>query len=195
MLGKIRSRAEFDGYKDKSATEKKILRDAFGKGDAWFNTGDLVRVDKKKYLYFVDRLGDTFRWKGENVSTFEVQEQISKWPPAKEVNVYGVPIEGTEGRAGMASVVLDKDAGFDPGDFKKHVDATLPKYARPLFVRVQESMDTTGTLKLKKADLQKDGFNPKNASDPLYLRHPETDEYVELSEQLYADVVSGRVRF
>src|SRR5262249_5282801 len=125
---------------------------------------------------------------------FEVQEQISKWPPAREVNVYGVAIEGTEGKAGMASVVLAKETGFDPGAFKKHVDATLPKYARPLFVRVQEAMETTGTLKLKKADLQKEGFDPEKAQDPVYFRHPETDEYVQLNAQLYADVMSGRVR-
>ena len=95
-------RQEFDGYQDKTASEKKIVRDAFTKGDAYFDTGDLLRVDRGRNLYFVDRLGDTFRWKGENVATFEVQEQISKWDPVDEVNVYGVQIEGTDGRAGMA---------------------------------------------------------------------------------------------
>ncbi|MDD9941796.1 MAG: long-chain-acyl-CoA synthetase [Myxococcales bacterium] len=193
LLGRI-GRIPFDGYRDEAATQKKILRDVFAKGDQWFNTGDLLRIDSKKYLYFVDRLGDTYRWKGENVSTFEVQEQISSWPVASEVNVYGVHVEGTEGRAGMASVVLDEQAQFDAGSFKQHVDSSLPGYARPLFVRVSRALDTTGTLKLKKNDLRDEGFDPKIVEDPLYFRHPDEDRYVEMTEQLYADVVSGKLR-
>ncbi|MGD8863373.1 MAG: long-chain-acyl-CoA synthetase, partial [Myxococcales bacterium] len=115
LLGRIRGvSSAFEGYRDKSATEKKIVRDAFKPGDAYFNTGDLLRMDAQRNLYFTDRVGDTFRWKGENVSTTEVQEQISKWPAAAEVNVYGVSVPGTEGRAGMASLVLDDGKSFDP---------------------------------------------------------------------------------
>jgi fatty-acyl-CoA synthase len=195
MLGKISELSGFDGYQDKKATEGKIIRGAFDEGDAWFNTGDLLRVDWKRDLYFADRLGDTFRWKGENVSTFEVQEQVSSWPAAREVNVYGVAVEGTEGRAGMAAIVLAEGAGFDPASFKAHVDAALPKFARPVFVRIEEaSLETTSTLKLKKGDLQKQGIDPSKTKAPLYVRHPKSDQYVRLDGPLYAEIAAGRLR-
>lgn len=194
LIGKISDRARFDGYQDESATQKKIIRDAFKKGDAWFNTGDLLRMDGSRRLFFVDRTGDTFRWKGENVSTFEVQEQIASWGPAKEANVYGVQIEGTEGRAGMASVVLDETKAFDAEGFKQHINSSLPPYARPLFVRVRRELETTGTLKLKKGELRSEGFDPSKVEDPLYFRHPDTGDYVEMTEELYNDVIQGRLR-
>jgi acyl-CoA synthetase (AMP-forming)/AMP-acid ligase II len=194
LLGKIRPRGEFDGYQDKAASEKKIVRDAFDKGDAWFNTGDLLRADRMGNLFFMDRLGDTFRWKGENVATFEVQEQISKWPPASEVNVYGVQVQGTEGRAGMAAVVLAPHQTFDARAFKNHVASALPSYARPLFVRVMPELQTTGTFKLKKNDLQKEGFDPRTVPDPLYFLHPERQEYVLLDASLHDAISTGRLR-
>jgi len=194
LIGAISQRARFDGYQDQDATNKKILRDVFKKGDAYFNTGDLLRMDGSRRLFFVDRMGDTFRWKGENVSTFEVQEQLSSWAPAKEANVYGVQVGATEGRAGMASVVLDEGARFDPQGFKSHVDSSLPPYARPLFVRVRRELDTTATLKLKKQELKSEGFDPRKVEDPLYFRHPDTGNYVEMTEELYDDVIQGRLR-
>jgi acyl-CoA synthetase (AMP-forming)/AMP-acid ligase II len=194
LIGEISTRARFDGYQDESATNNKILRDVFKKGDAYFNTGDLLRMDKSRRLFFVDRMGDTFRWKGENVSTFEVQEQIASWGPAKEANVYGVQVGATEGRAGMASVVLDDGTKFDSDGFKRHIDSSLPPYARPLFVRVRRELETTGTLKLKKGELRTEGFDPKKVEDPLYFRHPETGDYVEMTEELYDDVIQGRLR-
>jgi acyl-CoA synthetase (AMP-forming)/AMP-acid ligase II len=195
MLGKISELSGFDGYEDSKATERKIIRGAFDDGDAWFNTGDLLRVDWRRDLYFADRLGDTFRWKGENVSTFEVQEQVSSWPAAKEVNVYGVAVPGTEGRAGMAAIVLAEGARFDPASFKAHVDAALPKFARPVFVRVEEaSLETTSTMKLKKGDLQKQGIDPVKTRAPLYVRHPRSDQYVPLDGPVHADIVAGRIR-
>ncbi len=195
LLGKISDLTGFDGYRDKQATEKKIVRDAFEPGDAWFNTGDLLRVDWRRNLFFADRLGDTFRWKGENVSTFEVQEQISSWPPVQEVNVYGVEVPGAEGRAGVAALVLQPGQSFDPASFKAHVDATLPKYARPLFVRIVDaSLETTSTLKLKKGDLQREGIDPAKVKARLYLRHPTSDEYVPLDAKLYADIAARRLR-
>jgi acyl-CoA synthetase (AMP-forming)/AMP-acid ligase II len=194
LIGEISNRARFDGYQDKDATSKKILRDVFKKGDAYFNTGDLLRMDGSRRLFFVDRMGDTFRWKGENVSTFEVQEQLSSWRPAKEANVYGVQVGATEGKAGMASVVLDEGQQFDPGTFKTHVDSSLPPYARPLFVRVRRELDTTATLKLKKQELKSEGFDPRKVEDPLYFRHPDTGNYVEMTEELYDDVIQGKLR-
>jgi acyl-CoA synthetase (AMP-forming)/AMP-acid ligase II len=193
MLGKIADGSGFDGYQDRSATEGKIIRGAFEPSDAWFNTGDLMRVDWMRNLYFADRLGDTFRWKGENVSTFEVQEQIATWPAVKEVNVYGVKVEGTEGRAGMAALVLTPGAIFDPASFRTHVDRVLPKYARPVFVRLDAALETTTTLKLKKADLQREGIDPSRAAGPVFVRHPRTDQYVRLDETLYGDIAAGRL--
>jgi acyl-CoA synthetase (AMP-forming)/AMP-acid ligase II len=193
MLGKIADGSGFDGYQDRAATEGKIVRGAFDASDAWFNTGDLMRVDRWRNLYFADRLGDTFRWKGENVSTFEVEEQIAAWPAAREVNVYGVSVAGTEGRAGMAALVLAPGVAFDPASFKAHVDRTLPKYARPVFVRLEGALETTTTLKLKKGDLQREGIDPGATGAPLFVRHPLTGDYVRLDDAIYRDIASGRL--
>jgi acyl-CoA synthetase (AMP-forming)/AMP-acid ligase II len=194
LLGRIAARGtgSFDGYHDSAATEKKIVRDVFKKGDAYFNTGDMLRMDAKRRLYFVDRMGDTFRWKGENVSTFEVQEQISGWEPVQEINVYGVQVPNTEGRAGMASLVLTGE--FDATAFQQYVDANLPAYARPVFVRVQQAMDTTGTLKLKKNELRDEGFDPRVVADPLYFRHPQQAGYVPLTAELFEQIERGDIR-
>jgi acyl-CoA synthetase (AMP-forming)/AMP-acid ligase II len=194
MLGKIGDGSSFDGYQDRAATEGKIVRAAFEPSDAWFNTGDLMRVDRLRNLYFADRLGDTFRWKGENVSTFEVQEQISTWPDVREVNVYGVAVAGVEGRAGMAALVLAPGVVFDPASFKAHVDRVLPKYARPVFVRLEESLETTTTLKLKKGDLQKEGIDPSRTGTPLFVRDPGSGDYVPLGDALRRDIAAGRLR-
>lgn len=194
LLGKIRPRGEFDGYQDKSASEKKIVRDAFEPGDAWFNTGDLLRADRLGNLFFMDRLGDTFRWKGENVATSEVQEQLSKWPSVHEVNVYGVQVPATEGRAGMAAMVLAHGARFDAAAFHSHVTAALPSYSRPLFVRIMPELQTTGTFKHKKADLQKEGFDPARVRDPLYFLDPQKNAYVPLDAALYETIARGETR-
>jgi acyl-CoA synthetase (AMP-forming)/AMP-acid ligase II len=194
LLGKIAGRRAFDGYRNAEETEKKIVRNVFEHGDAYFNTGDLLKMDWRMHLHFTDRVGDTFRWKGENVSTTEVQERISKWPPAAEVNVYGVQVQGTEGRAGMAALVLNDGQEFDAVAFKQHVDASLPSYARPLFVRVRSALETTATLKLKKNDLQKQGFDPNASEDPIYFRDPAQDAYVRLEAARFADVNSGKLK-
>jgi acyl-CoA synthetase (AMP-forming)/AMP-acid ligase II len=192
LLGKITKSARFDGYQDESATSKKIVRDAFKPGDAWFNTGDLLRMDKRRRLFFVDRMGDTFRWKGENVSTFEVQEQVSSWPPATEVNAYGVNVPGSEGRAGMIAMVLRGD--FDGQSFRAHVDSSLPPFARPLFVRVRETLETTGTFKLKKGELTNEGFDPWKVRDPIFFRDPARNEYVPLTPELFEQLKNGKLR-
>jgi acyl-CoA synthetase (AMP-forming)/AMP-acid ligase II len=192
LLGRITERTRLDGYQDREATQKKVVRDAFKKGDAWFNTGDLLRMDEKRRLFFVDRMGDTFRWKGENVSTFEVQEQISSWPPATEANAYGVQIPGSEGKAGMVALVLDGE--FDGRSFRDHVDSTLPPYARPLFVRVRDSLEVTGTFKLKKGSLSAEGFDPNALQDPIFFRDPAQDAYVPLTAELYEQLQKGKLR-
>jgi acyl-CoA synthetase (AMP-forming)/AMP-acid ligase II len=192
LLGRIAATTQFDGYQDASETERKIIRNAFKRGDAWFNTGDLLRIDDKRRLYFVDRLGDTFRWKGENVSTFEVQEQLARWPLAVEANVYGVSVPGAEGRAGMAALVVR--GTFDASSFKAHVDASLPSYARPLFVRVLPALETTSTFKLKKAELRASGFDPHLVADPLYVLHAGAETYEALTPELFAALAAGKLR-
>jgi fatty-acyl-CoA synthase len=194
LLGPIRKRTPFDGYRDEQATNEKIVRSAFRNGDAWYNTGDLFRFDARRNLFFLDRLGDTFRWKGQNVATLDVQEQLAKWHPIAMANVYGVEVNGTEGRAGMASLVLHDEEDFDPLGFARHVDAALPPYARPVFVRIHTSLETTATLKLTKARLQRDGFDATRCSDRLYFRRAGGESYERLTADLYREVVSGTTR-
>ena len=182
----------FEGYADPGATERKILRDAFETGDRWFRTGDLMRKDADGYYYFVDRIGDTFRWKGENVATSEVQEAISEFPGVDHANVYGVRVPGAEGRVGMAALVVKP--GVDLDDFARHVVARLAGYARPVFLRMVPETDTTSTFKQRKLDLGREGFDPGVVSDPLYLLHPELQSYVRLDTAIYRDICEGKVR-
>lgn len=182
----------FDGYARKEETEKKILRDVFEKGDQWFRTGDLLKQDKLGYFYFVDRIGDTFRWKGENVSTAEVSEAISVFPGVKEANVYGVQVPGTDGRAGMASVVVNST--LDLVKFRQHIDKELPEYARPLFIRLSPEMEVTGTFKHRKVELVREGFDVKQVGDPIYFNSPAEKKFVPLDETLYNKICSGEFR-
>jgi fatty-acyl-CoA synthase len=192
-IGHIASdaRSNFTGYADKAATEKKILHDAFQKGDAWFRTGDLMRSDSEGYLYFVDRIGDTFRWKGENVATSEVSERLSGVEGVKEINVYGVPIGDLDGKAGMVSLVTGPE--FDIAGLAQYVDRELPTYARPIFVRLQPEIETTGTFKYRKMDLVQEGFDPAKIKDPLYFRDP-AKGYVKLTKAVHAKILDGAYR-
>ena len=185
------ARRAYAGYADQAASQKKILRDVFKPGDAWFSTGDLMLQDKDGYFYFVDRIGDTFRWKGENVSTTEVAERLATAPGVKEATVYGVRVAGADGRAGMASLVAGPD--FDIKGLKAVLDAELPAYAQPVFIRLQPDIETTGTFKYRKMDLVEEGFDPERINGPLYYRDP-TRGYVKLSKPTYAKIVSGAAR-
>ena len=192
-LGKIdQERSRFEGYSKGTDTEKKILRNVFEQGDAWFRTGDLLRRDADGYFYFVDRIGDTFRWKGENVATSEVAEAISVFPGVKEANVYGVKIPGTDGRAGMASVV--SIAPLDLSAFKAHLESNLPAYARPIFLRQQGEIEVTGTFKHRKVELVKEGYDPQIVKEPLFFLDPVTSEYVKMSPELHGRIIAGEVR-
>jgi fatty-acyl-CoA synthase len=182
----------FEGYASKAETDKKVLRDVFEKGDVWFRTGDLMRKDENGYFYFVDRIGDTFRWKGENVATSEVQEAITVFPGVVEANVYGVAIPGKDGRAGMAAIVVDGQLDL-PG-FRQHLNAHLPEYARPLFVRIKSEIDVTGTFKQKKVDLVKEGFNPVATPDPIYFNDGASGAFVRLDAPLYEKLQTQQVR-
>src|SRR5215470_15508587 len=181
----------FDGYVDRRDNEQKILRDCFAPGDVYLRTGDLLRRDRASYYYFVDRVGDTFRWKGENVATAEVGELLNAAPGVSETAVYGVQIPHTDGRAGMALVVLAPGAQFDPAAYYAFAEKTLPAYARPLFVRIAPAMDVTGTLKHVKTRLQGEGYDPAVVADPLYFRDDATRTYVPLDAELKRRVDSG----
>lgn len=170
----------FDGYTDPEATEKKILRNAFRPGDAWLRTGDLFRRDADGYYYFVDRVGDTFRWKSENVSTTEVANVLGDAPGVETVTVYGVSIPGNEGRAGMATIVMQPGHAFDPAALYRLAREQLPSYAVPVFVRVSDDTDITPTFKLRKVDLQKLGYRT-TPGDTLWVADPAADRYVEAS--------------
>jgi fatty-acyl-CoA synthase len=181
--------ARFEGYSSAVETDKKILRDVFKAGDLWFRTGDLMRQDRKGFFYFVDRLGDTFRWKGENISTMEVAEAILAGPGVLDATVFGVTIPGTDGRAGMAAMVVGSD--FEPTALHAHVQARLPRYARPLFLRVHEQMSLTGTFKVIKADYVRDGFDPVKVVGGLWFDDVERGAYRPLDSSLHAEIVSG----
>lgn len=183
----------FDGYADPEATKKKILSDVFEKGDRWFRTGDLVRRDAQGYYYFVDRIGDTFRWKGENVATSEVAEALGVFPGIQEANVYGVRVAGTEGRAGMAAVVAGEE-GVDLPRLFAHVGDRLPAYARPVFLRFQDRMDVTGTFKQRKVDLVREGYDPGTIRDALFVADPAARTYVPLDTRLHGEIEAGRLK-
>ena len=186
LIVKIGPNAVFNGYTDAQASEKKILRDVFEEGDAWFNTGDLIRkVDVgfalgKEHYQFVDRIGDTFRWKSENVSTNEVGEILNGYHDVNMSNVYGVKIPGCEGRAGMVAFSLENREHFNWDEFSAYVENNLPKYARPIFVRIIEEMDTTGTFKLKKNDLREQAFDITSITDTVYCLKPNSNTYQPL---------------
>jgi fatty-acyl-CoA synthase len=186
------SAPRFEGYRDEAASEKKILRNVFAMGDAWYRSGDLLRCDRAGYYYFVDRIGDTFRWKGENVSTSEVAEVLARTPGVEEVNVYGVHVPGHDGRAGMAAVIgrdrIDLEALY------RHATTHLPVYARPLFVRLTSQLDTTATFKHRKVDFAEQGFDPARVGDPLYFRDDSARTYVPVDQVLYNRLCAGTIK-
>ena len=167
VIGKIlrdasKPAARFEGYATQAETDKKILRDVFEKGDVWFRTGDLMRKDARGYFYFVDRIGDTFRWKGENVSTTEVAEAIGTFDGVQDANVYGVSVPGRDGRAGMAAIVVADNLNLTA--LRDHLAQRLPDYARPVFLRIREDMEMTATFKQKKIDLAQAGLRSRKRS-------------------------------
>ncbi|XP_069678186.1 long-chain fatty acid transport protein 4-like [Periplaneta americana] len=194
FVGKINPKkaiSNFSGYADRAATEKKIVYDVFTRGDQVFNSGDILVMDEFGYFYFKDRTGDTFRWRGENVATSEVEAVVSNVAGLKDAVVYGVEVPNVEGRAGMAAV-LDTDGTLNLVSLARGVQDHLPSYARPLFIRVLLELEMTGTYKLKKKDLQLEGFNPNKIKDSLYFLSG--GQYIPLTLKLYDDIVCGRVR-
>ena len=196
LIGEIRegeTRFRYDGYENKEASQKKVLRNVLKKGDAWFRTGDLLWRDELGYYFFSDRMGDTYRWKAENVSTGEVAAALTAFDGVHQANVYGVAVPGYDGKAGMASMVADK--GLDLSALRKHVHDALPPYARPLFLRISSETETTSTFKYKKTNLVKAGFDPALVKDALYFDDPETGTYKKLSQPIFKKIQNEKLKF
>lgn len=184
--------SQFEGYTDAEASDTKILRDVFSNGDVWYRTGDLMRKDTAGFFYFVDRVGDTFRWKGENVSAAQVAQAICACPGVRQAVVYGVAVPGTDGRAGMAAMVVD--AHFSLMEFRQHLAASLPGYARPVFVRIGKALQMTGTFKPTKEQLIREGYDPGQTDDAIYFDDRTGGEFVRLDADLYAAILNAEVR-
>ena len=196
LLGEISEANPFQGYTSQEATESKILRDVFAAGDAWFNTGDLIRDMGYGHVQFVDRTGDTFRWKGENVSTTEVEATANTLPQISLSAVYGVKMPGGDGRAGMIAIIPD----CEPQDFNfkglcRHFQHTLPVYAVPKFLRLNKDLECTPTHKIKKVALKKEGFDPARTQDPLYVLLPGESTYQPLTGEIYTEILDGKYKF
>jgi acyl-CoA synthetase (AMP-forming)/AMP-acid ligase II len=200
LLGRIDNddpTRKFDGYHgNKEATSKKIAQNVFVKGDQWFRTGDLLIQDNDGYFYFVDRIGDTFRYKGENVSTNEVAGVLSTHPAIEEANVYGVQVPGADGQPPVAAIVLTEAAQNDPeaalADLVQHCKAHLPAYAIPVYLRILERVAVTVTFKHQKVTLRKDGVDPSVVNDVL-LRKVK-DSYTRLTVEEYARIITPTAR-
>jgi fatty-acyl-CoA synthase len=191
LLSKVSDFQPFDGYTDPKASEKKLVRNAFRDGDVWFNTGDLMRSQGFGHAAFADRLGDTFRWKGENVATTEVESAVCGYDDVEESTVFGVEVPGTGGRAGMAAIQLKEGAQFDGKALAKAVYERLPGYAMPLFVRVVGELAHTSTFKSQKVDLRKEGYS-KDVEDPIYVLAGREEGYVEFYDEYPDEVKAGK---
>ncbi|TPP60895.1 Long-chain fatty acid transport protein [Fasciola gigantica] len=204
LIGRISKRSpvrQYDGYVSEQASEKKVLRNVFKPGDAWFASGDLMYRDSLGYLYFSDRLGDTFRWRGENVSTAEVESVILKAYPDMTATVYGMPVPKNEGKAGMAALVVDLSKMTEDEEqtivdrLYQEFTLNLPTYARPLFLRLCEKIEMTSTFKLRKVAMVAAGFDPTNTKDHLYFLDTNQKSYRRMDQALYKQIIEGFIRF
>ncbi len=196
LLGEISESNPFSGYTDRQATESKILHDVFQEGDAWFNTADLIRDIGYGQAQFVDRTGDTFRWKGENVSTTEVEAVANTLPQVSLSSVYGVKMPGSDGRAGMIAIIPQcKAADFDLKALYRHLQRLLPSYATPKFVRLKVNLECTATHKITKVALKKEGFDPDSVNDALYVLLPGKADYRPLTKEIYKNILHGEYKF
>ena len=201
LIVKIGPNAVYNGYTDKKASEEKVIMGVFNKDDRWFNTGDLVKtVDVgfalgRKHYQFVDRVGDTFRWKSENVSTNEVAEILNSFDQVNMANVYGVKIPKNEGRAGMVAFNCSLNE-FKWNDFSDFVCKKLPSYAQPVFIRIIEELETTGTFKLKKGELRNEAYHlDKVNGNKIYVKKPGEKSYSLLDEDYYKLIINGDAGF
>lgn len=195
LIMEISEKTPFPGYSDKKKTEEKILRDVFRKGDLWFNTGDMLRNMGFRHAQFVDRLGDTFRWKGENVATMEVEKALDSFQGVSASAVYGIGMPHGDGRAGMAAIIREKGAALDYAALAAHLRKTLPKYAVPLFIRFVDDFTWTATHKIKKTELKTQGYDPAQVKDQVLALMPGSDAYVPMDSAMYRDIQSGKYKF
>jgi len=196
LLMKITDPTIFSGYTDKVATNKKIFKNPFGNGESWLNTGDLIRNIGFYHAQFVDRLGDTYRWKGENISTSEVEDILSSFENIEHSSVYGVEIPGTEGRAGMASIIATKiTENFDFHGLLSVLISNLPQYAIPKFIRFLSELSTTSTFKIRKSKTKEEGYDVRKITDPIYILLPGSKEYALLTEEIYDNIIQRFYRF
>jgi citronellyl-CoA synthetase len=191
----ISEKTPFTGYTDKKKTDEKIIRDAFRSGDLWFNTGDMLRNMGFRHAQFVDRLGDTFRWKGENVATMEVEKAIDSVPGVSSSAVYGVSMPKGDGRAGMAAIIREEGKDIDFTALAAHLRSVLPKYAVPIFIRFVNDFQWTATHKIKKTDLKNDAFNPAATKGDLYALLPGSQKFTPVDDALYQDIMAGKYKF
>ena len=191
LISPVNRLQPFDGYTDPAASEKKLIRNAFRDGDCWFNTGDVMSPQGMGHAAFVDRLGDTFRWKGENVATTQVEAALACDDSVEECNVFGVEIPRTGGRAGMAAIKLRDGAEFDGKQLAHTVYQRLPAYALPLFVRVVQSMEHTTTFKSRKVDLREQAYR-SDVTDPLYVLAGRDEGYVPYYPDYADEVAAGK---
>ncbi|MGH8458875.1 MAG: AMP-binding enzyme, partial [Nevskiales bacterium] len=191
LLFEVSKTLPFDGYTDREATEKKLLRDVFKKGDCWFNTGDLVKHQGSGHVQFVDRLGDTFRWQGENVATSEVEAVINAWPQTADAVVYGVQVPGRDGRCGMVCYTLKPGQQLDRAGFAAHLQKLLPKYAVPRFLRVHGEQAVTGTFKHQKVGLKNQAYDLSQIHDPVFYLAPGAASWEPLTRELKQAIDAG----
>jgi citronellyl-CoA synthetase len=195
LIMKITKTTPFAGYSDVKKNEEKVIRGAFRKRDLWFNTGDMVRNMGFRHVQFVDRLGETFRWKGENVSTQEVENAINAFSGVASSAVYGVSLPDADGKAGMAAIIRNENAPLDISKLAAHLKTRLPKYAVPLFARFVPDFEWTATYKIKKTILKNQGYDPLQVKEELYVLLPESEAYLTLNDDIYRDLVAGRYHF
>ena len=195
LITEINAKQPFEGYTDKEASEKKILKDVFTPADRWFNTGDMVINQGFKHIAFADRLGDTFRWKGENVATTEVEAIANEYPGVEHSVAYGVEIPGTDGRAGMAALTLKDINDFDTAAFSRHLHEKLPAYAVPVFIRILKQEEITGTFKYRKVELKKEHYDLNQVNEPLFVMLSEEQIFVPLDSQMLRNIQQQSLRF
>ncbi|MEO1043464.1 MAG: long-chain-acyl-CoA synthetase [Pseudomonadota bacterium] len=194
LIAEVSDTNPYNGYSDPEATERKLFRNAFNNGDAWFNTGDLVKRLPFSHIQFVDRVGDTFRWHGENVATTEVEAAVIGYPEIEDAVVYGVAVPGMDGRCGMLAVTPANGAKPDLDGLAEHLRSTLPSYAVPRFLRLQEAAEVTGTFKHKKSTLKDEGFDPHRIDGGVFLLAPAGDKWVPLTDDVKTEIENGGVR-
>ncbi len=193
LITEINDKQPFDGYTDEEASNKKVFRNVFKQGDAWFNTGDLVLNQGFKHVAFADRLGDTFRWKGENVATTEVESMLMEFPGIEHAVAYGVEVPHTDGRAGMAAITLKTGTILNWAALTAHLREKLPVYAIPIFLRIREQEEITGTFKYRKVELKEEGYHLAKVSEPLYVLAGKDSCYQALSADIEAEIDAGRI--